>query len=66
MPRLLSMPQRLFHALGFPVFVLYTLVLHAWAVWMAFRFGESVGAGWATLALPVASWVWSPSLQRGD
>ena len=25
---------------------------------MAFRLGDSAGAGWGTLALPVPSWVW--------
>ena len=53
-----SIPQRLFYIFAVPAFALYTVLLHVWAVLIAFRVGETAGAGWGTLALPVASWIW--------
>ena len=49
-------PRSLFYGFGFPAFVLYTIVLHAWTVFLAFEFGSLVPAI-VTGLLPVASWI---------
>ena len=49
-------PRSLFYGFGFPAFVLYTIVLHAWTVFLAFEFTGLVSAI-VTGLLPVASWI---------
>lgn len=56
----MQFPALPFRFVALPTFALYTLLLHSWAVWLAFRLSEGAGAGagWATVALPEASWLY--------